>query len=398
MSYDHIIIGSGLAALGAAMAVRPVERLLILAGSPDGQFSYYDDRRSVPCSFSGPGGMGNAWHGVIPLSVTGQLAVDDVAGFADFLNKFYPGSIGSQLGQDRLFVPWAPIRPLAHWKRLSRELQDTITWVSTIAERIEPHGDLAVVHTADGLSFKGRRIWIAAGAASTPFLLERSFGSGIARNFISDHALCYVGLVDDGVAPRVSRHRQGVVFEAFYNDRRDTLYTRRPARFAYRELDFGIEQRAVFGMPTGTVIAKIAKRMSPGLLAEAFYNKAGLFPQTDLYSVYAQRVVEDAYALTDGPLPLTVLQDNIQTTTRLAREQAPFRALTPSRRNDLYIPGIHLHNSIRHGMLQTLGLNQTGSVVNVVDSSAVRDIGPEHHSFRVMFRAYSAVRSSQATA
>lgn len=378
------------------MAVRPGERLLVLAGTPEGQFDYYDATRSVPCSFSGPGGLGNAWHGVIPMNLQGKLPIDDAVAYATFLKSFYSGNVSAHLGSDRLLVPWTPIRPLSHWTRLVQERGDRLTWLRMAADRVQTDGDLAVVHTTDGGSFKGQRVWIAAGATRTPFLLERSFGSGIARDFISDHALCYVGLVDDGVAPEVKQERAGVLFQAFYNDQRDTLYTRRPARFAYRNLDVGIEQRAVFGMPTGTAATKIARRLSPGLLAEAFFNKFGLFPRAGVYSIYAQRAVEDAYALKDNKLPLTACQDNIRAETHLARSQAPFPGLKPSKRNDLYIPGIHLHNSIRPGALDALGINQAGSSINVVDASVVREIGPEHHSFKVMFGAYKSVQSAQS--
>ena len=69
MIYDHIIVGSGLAALGAAMATRPEEHVLVLAGNQEGQFNYYNSARTTPCAFDGFGGLGNAWHGVIPMNL-----------------------------------------------------------------------------------------------------------------------------------------------------------------------------------------------------------------------------------------------------------------------------------------------------------------------------------------
>ncbi|MEY4764749.1 MAG: hypothetical protein RI907_1422 [Pseudomonadota bacterium] len=393
MIHDHIIVGSGLSALGAAMAISPQASLLVLAGEPQGQFTYYDASGAVPCSFGGAGGLGNAWHGVIPMNLGGRLAVADTAAYAAFLEQFYPGAPRTQLGSDQLFVPWHPIRPLDHWGPMRQARGERLTWVEASALHIAREGDLMAVRASNGSSLRCRRLWLAAGATRTPFLLERSFGQGIARPFISDHALCYVGLVQDRRAPRVSQQRQGVFFEAFYNAARDTLYTRRPARFAYRKLDFGIEQRAVFGMPTGTAVAKIAKRLSPGLLAEAFFNKFGVFAQANTYSIYAQRVVEDAYQFSDTAQPLKACLANIQAETQAAREQAPFAGLTPSKRNDLYIPGIHLHNSIQPGALASLGINQPGASIHVVDPSVVRNIGPEHHSFKVMHSAHTTVQA-----
>ena len=249
---------------------------------------------------------------------------------------------------------------------------------------------------ADGQTHRARHVWIGAGCLQTPFLLNRSFHPGIARDHVSDHALCYVGMVGQRAGPRVARHREGAFFEAFYGERRDTLYTLRPARFEYRQLDHGIEQRAVFGMPTGSAMRKIARRLSPGLLAEAFFNRFGLFPQAACYSVYGQTAVRDAYALRDAELPIVARTEVIAEATRSAREHAPFAGLRPSRRNDLYIPGIHLHHSVHVPALQSLGINEPGGSIHVIDASVTTEIGPEHHSFNVMFRAFNAVAAVTA--
>ncbi|XIA64108.1 hypothetical protein ACFIOY_35105 [Bradyrhizobium sp. TZ2] len=74
----------------------------------------------------------------------------------------------------------------------------------------------------------------------------------------------------------------------------NALLTRRPARFDYRTLDHGIEQRAVYGLPTNSAVVKLLKTTSPGLVAEGLFNKFGLFPNSRVWSVYAQLLVDDA--------------------------------------------------------------------------------------------------------
>ena len=158
-------------------------------------------------------------------------------------------------------------------------------------------------------------------------------------------------------------------------------------------VDHGIEQRAVFGLPTGSAIAKITRRMSPGLLVEAFYNRFGLFASAPRHSVYAQVLVRDAYTIAgDG----TVLRPDtaaIRAATGAARAQAPFPGVRPSQRPELHIPGIHLHHSVDLDALAHAGGGDPSFPVRVVDASVLREIGPEHHSFKMMLAAHDSAAS-----
>jgi hypothetical protein len=262
-----------------------------------------------------------------------------------------------------------------------------------MAERIDADGPKLRITSSAG-EHHATRVWVAAGAVHTPALLARSFGEQMRRGHIADHVLCYVGQIDHAKAPHTHRTSDGVYFPAMQDEAQTALYTLRPARFSFRTLDHGIEQRAAFGLPTGNAISKIMRSMSPGLLAEAFYNRFGLFASAQRYSIYAQTPVECAYTLGTGPTPLTADLDKIQAAASLARQRQPFGGAALSKRPDLFIPGIHLHHSVDKAALMQAGINQAGSRIWVVDASQLDDIGPEHHSFKMLSAACRLAQSS----
>lgn len=394
MDFDDVVIGSGLAALGAALGLGANRRVLVLGAAPEGSYAYYDARRTVPCSFLGFGGLGNDWHGVIPTGMNPRLGIADSADFAALFRYFYPNTeLRSRLGAAGLFVPWRPIRPAREWRRLQAARKDRLVVLPLLARKLRLHaGGVEVI--ADASAYRCRRAWVAAGALHTPGLLARSFGAPLHRGLVSDHVLCYVGQVGGEPAPQITRTRDGMFTPALYGRGAEGLYTRRPARFAFRHLDHGIEQRAVFGLPTGSAIKKIMRRLSPGLLAEAFYNRFGVLAAADVYSVYGQARAPDAFALDDAGPTLIERPEAIRAATDRAREVQPFDRLQASRRPELHIPGIHLHHSVDLDALAGLGLDSPESPVQVVDASVLADIGPEHHSFKMLYLAHARARAS----
>ena len=392
--YDNIVIGSGISALGAVLGLNRQQRTLVLAGPTAESFCHYNLQRLVPCAYLGLGGLGNYWHGVIPMSQTSNFGSSSDADFTALFKKFYPRvALPRHLRQPRFFVPWRPIRPAQEFKSLAQSHGSRLEIHAQTADRFIWKDTRIEVIATDGARYRGRRVWIAAGSIHTPPLLERSTGSKFSRGFVSDHAVSYVGMLYEQQPPEIARNRDGVLFPAHYASSGGSVYTLRPARFAFGRLDFGIEQRAVFGMPTGSAVSKIMRRFSPGLIAEALYNRAGMFPKAKAYSVYAQTLVRDAYKLGTGTLPLEARTELILRATGEARERAPFPGLRVSQRRDLYIPGIHLHHSVDLAALTAAGINQEGSSVQVVDASAVQDIGPDHHSFKLMLQACMRTRA-----
>lgn len=394
VDFDDIVIGSGLSALGAVLGTDARRRVLVIANPPQGEYSYYDDRRTVPSAYSGAGGLGNAWHGVIPTGWRNNFGHANATDYAALLKYFYPHvNIAEKIEQPWLFVPWRAIRPSREFARLVRQRGENLMMLSEAAVSVSVHENSATVATSNS-NYHARRVWLAAGALHTPILLKQSFGRRFDRGFVSDHAFCYVGQTVGESAPELAHSREGIFFPARYSDRSNALYTLRPARFAFRRLDYGIEQRALFGLPTGSAVAKIARRASPGLLAEAFYNRFGLFPSAGLYSVYAQVIVPDAYEYhVEQDRPVVLARSSvIRAATDVARARQPYKNLVASRLLDAFIPGIHLHHSLDLEALSHAGLNTAGSPLQIVDASALQDIGPDHHSFKMMLSAYDRVQ------
>jgi hypothetical protein len=396
MDFDDIVIGSGLAALGAVLGTDARQRVLVVGNSELGQFRYYDERQTVPCAYSGAGGLGNDWHGVIPTGWRNNFGGADAEGYTRLLQYFYPRvALGARLQAPWLFVPWRAVRPRAELAKLKLLRGDRLTVVNEPALRISIDGRGATVTTSSA-SHRAPRVWVAAGALGTPALLEASFGARFARGLVSDHAFCYIGQVAGVARPALEHTREGIFFPARYSATGDALYTLRPARFAFRRLDHGIEQRAVFGLPTGNAVAKIARRASPGLLTEAFFNRFGLFASAPLYSVYAQVVARDGYAYGTAERPVLARPAALRAATDSARAAQPFDGLVASRLPDAHIPGIHLHHSIDRATLWAAGLDTEESPVKVVDASTLDDIGPDHHSFKMMLAAHDRVRAASA--
>jgi hypothetical protein len=395
--FDEIVIGSGLAAIGTVLGLPPARRVLVIDASAAPRSLFYDAAGGVPCAHLGRGGLGNFWHGVIPTGRHVDFTGATAERFAGLFARFFPGTdVEGRIGQPWLFVPARPIRPETTWRRLVSERGAALQFSTARAEYIALTGAGVKISTEDG-SHEAGRVWVCAGALHTPALLGRSFDASLHRSLVSDHAIVYLGLIDrdqhpNVEPPRVERTRGGIWIPCRYGTGDASLCTLRPARFAFRHLDRGIEQRAVFGLPMGNALTKILRRASPGLVSEALYNKAGLFPHTRYYSVYAQVSVDDAYELgRHGALRPHAGQ--IRAATDRARANPPWAELLASRRPDVYIPGIHLHGSLSAEALRRTGLNEEGSPVQVMDASLQARIGPEHHSFKIMLAASEQARS-----
>ncbi len=390
MDFDDIVIGSGLAALGTVLGLLAERgrRVAVLCGPAQPSFLYYDERQTVPCAYLGEGGLGSHWHGVIPTGWRNNFAGASDASFDKMLRRFYPDTDArSRLGSPHLFVPWRPVRPARELRELVKSHGERLKLMAQAADDLRFDERGVTVDTAGGV-LRAARAWVAAGVLHTPRLLARSLVPQASRGLVSDHVFCYVGQLDGQPAPSIARTRQGLFFPAVYDAAATALYTLRPAAFAFRRLDHGIEQRAVFGLPTGNALAKIARRMSPGLLVEAFYNRFGLFGAARTHSVYAQVLVRDAYDLDDGARPLRARSEQIRAATDGARRAQPFAGLRPSQRPEIQLPGIHLHHSLDLAALARAGVNQAGSPVQVVDASVLTEIGPDHHSFKMMLSAH----------
>jgi hypothetical protein len=197
-----------------------------------------------------------------------------------------------------------------------------------------------------------------------------------------------------GVAPpRVQRTKDGVWFEGRYDDQRRALYTLRPARFAFTRLDYGIEQRSSVRHRPGNGLHNILRRPSMGLIAEVLYNNSGLFPNARMQSVYAQITVPDAHRFRSDDSQVSVRKDVIRSIIDDVRASSVWTEhMQTSRRPDIFLPSIHLHHSVDVDALTCANVNGPTSRVQVVDASVLRDIGADHHSFKLMVGAFQRAR------
>lgn len=397
MVYDDLIIGSGLTALAVAYGLPKGRRVCVIAGPGHNKLQWYDDKSGIPCANNGYGGLGSYWHGVIPMGKPGAFFNAEPATFVDLFRRFYPESIEHRLGKAWQFVPYRPIRPIPHWQRIFSN-QPNWLLVPANADLIEYAANVWRVKVGQQ-SYSASRIWIAAGAMGTPALLERSPGfADSSRKHVSDHVILYLGQLNRCSHPQVpypniERSKFGVWIMGAYDTQGHGLLTSKPARFSYARLDHGIEQRAAFGLPTAGLLGKLIKAPSLGLISESLFNKFGLFPRSNILSVYAQIRIKDAYHINYESGLLTEETLNIQNAIKDYRSTLTWPELTPSRRTDLFIRGIHIHDTLNHDILsEKWGLNQMG--LTIADPSFISDIGPEHHSFKAMVRAYSLAQSS----
>ena len=388
MTFDEIVIGSGLAALGVALGLPANRRVLVIGGPTSGQFVYYDGVRAKVCAYRGHGGLGTYWHGVISTGNHQSYIGVSAAYFERFFRCFYPNTgISERLGKPWLFVPWRPVRPRAEWLRLKAERSDRLVFLHECVSRFTPRNREVSVHTASS-TYSGKRVWICAGPLHSPALLDRSLERRVSRQFVSDHVFCYLGQIDrlrTGVAPpRVQRTKDGVWFEGRYDDEGKALYTLRPARFGFKRLDYGVERRNAFGPRTGNSIGSIVRGASLGQFAEALYNRSGLFPNARVQSVYAQINVPNAHRFHSIDAQVSARRNVVQASVDDIRASSPWTEIETSKRPDIVIPSTHLYHSVDVEALTRAGMNVPTSRVQVVDASVLTDIGPDHHTFKLM--------------
>jgi hypothetical protein len=314
--------------------------------------------------------------------------------FERFVRSYYPNTdISARWGKPWLFCPWQPIRPKAEWRRLKAERGEQLVFVHECVSRFTPGSRDVAVHTASS-TYRARRVWLCAGALHTPALLDRSMERRVSRQFVSDHVLCYLGQIDrvrTGVAPpRVERTKDGVWFEGRYDGQRRALYTLRPARFAFSRLDYNIVERM---RPPRHGLHNMLRSASMGLLAEVLYNRFALFPNARMQSVYAQITVPDAHRFRSSDAHLSIRRDVVQSFVDDVRASSAWaQKMRTSRRPDIFLPSIHLYHSVDVDALTRAGVNGPTSRVQVVDASVLRDIGADHHSFKLMVGAFQRAR------
>lgn len=394
MHVDDLIIGSGLAGLGVMLGLAQSRRSVGVIVDDRAVIRHYPETQT-PAQYLGHGGLGEYWHGVIPLNPRYRPRHFDEAAWTQLLQRFYPSA---RLGRRRgLFVPKAPIRAANQFDMLLAERPTAR--IDGHAIRITPGATSTVVTLEDGRAIETGRCWLAAGTIGTTNLLMASGLIARVPRAVSDHVIGYVGHVQR--SPDTTQYFEdfarvsgGTVMPSRFDETRNYLFTLRPARFDFATRDAGIAKRAVFGQPARRAVSGVVRSLSPGLVSEALFNKFGLFRLSQRYSVYFQSVIEGALTVDiDGQLARP-MNFAVEPTVEGGIRKCPFSNLDQTHLTDLFIPGIHLHGTISAEEEQQFGGDSPNATIQLVDAATLRTIGPEHHSFAMMARAFAMAEST----
>jgi hypothetical protein len=118
-----------------------------------------------------------------------------------------------------------------------------------------------------------------------------------------------------------------------------------------------------------------------------------MFANARVQSVYAQVHVPDAHQFRSDRGQVSARRDIILAAVDAVRARPPWVNMRPSNRPDIFIPSAHLHHSVDMDGLKAAGVGDLTSRVQVVDASVLSDIGPDHHSFRLMVSAFERAQA-----
>ena len=76
------------------------------------------------------------------------------------------------------------------------------------------------------------------------------------------------------------------------------------------------------------------------------------------------------------------------------RDALQWPELSPSRRRDLFVRGIHLHRTIERSAWAATPAGIDEPTLRIVDPSALADIGATHHTFAAMTAAFQQAEAS----
>lgn len=403
MIYDEIIVGSGLTSLATLLGLKEnknfnKKRILVLADQQAANIKIYNSRYNIPYINSSYGGLGNFWHGVIPLNLSKRFPELSKCSLIMLLKKFYPNVHWDKfVERKKFFVPWFPIRPKVYFQQLSSQSSNLNIQYSKALVFRHAKNKMWQVITADCV-YTTNRLWLCGGTLGTAELLDRSGYESATNEFVSDHFITYVGQIlkcpyrlNNIVKKRYSW--QGYIFDPMILNH-NVLVTARPAFLDYKRLDFGIAQRQNFGLPVSGILGKLVRCKSPGLLCEAIFNKFGLMSASTIYNIYAQHQVPNVLERKKGVLEIKLKNNIIKFHELKIKSMLKNNICKVSKKAGISFPAIHLHNSVHKNKLIKMGIAHKNSNLQIQDASVIKNIGPEHHIFRVMATAFRNAVSS----
>lgn len=288
-SYNHLLVGSGIAAFGVANQ-RDVEAII----NPKGRRGLIMDP-SMPNSvleYIGNGGNSDRWHGVISLLSNEVYSHKQMKKINSFLKKRYLFNTShlELLKNGYSFIPFKPFRPFKRKYSCVNSIDEKVLKINIDNNRIKIITDLS--------EYTSNKLTLACGSLSTALIFATS---GMLKSSwtCEDHMVGYFGQIKFKNRLRfgVIRTRKGH-FKKYHriqlSDSRIMYVNLRPALFKYKDFTVANREANVFGNDVKSIIAMLLKKMNISLIIEALYNKFGLtFVKTKCFNIVGHVSIPD---------------------------------------------------------------------------------------------------------
>lgn len=377
MLYDHIVIGSGITALGILRALESkniAPRDVRIICDDRNTRANYPGSKQLLQEFA-LGGNGKYWHGVVPLfDVPGSESE-----FFDFMESIFKVSLSTN---ESIFVP-RRVQPLVTNQSFNIWLDSC---VKGHAKSIDYDGENFSISLGDKV-LRSRRLYIAAGTYGANTLLRNSFFRKFCLSDCSDHICGTLGLITrNGLHELLERNFRSDFNNAGYTipvkNTEYGLLTFRPAYFEMRGLNSAHLLGPTYSHRKTEMLKKLLSKRSFGKIAEAAALKTGLFYRSQFYSVHFQRNCRSALNFDENnsiSISETVINDVIEL---FANNQLD---LSMKFEPNHYF-GTHLHGSISNN------INDIAPDRLIVFGPATSNgIGNLHHTFFEYYKAFKKV-------
>lgn len=377
--FDHCVIGSGIAALGAvsALADRGITNFCVITDDRS-DLQQYDPPQIL--RFLGQGGTSNYWHGVIP-------SVPETPLRRDLFTRFFDHDPNLWL-RENIFVPKTPLHS---WTHLHGQLTAE-QHIKDQADSLIPGATATTVTLKGGRHIKAGQVWCGAGVLGSLGILHRSSLSP-AKVTVGDHICGFVGMLNAQQAAQIlktpvtsTRGHDGYSVPCWFSADQKTLFTLRPARLEMRRPDRQNRGGPKFAMSKGQVIWGLLKSGSLGRLSEAVALKTGQGFQADHYAVHFQHECRETHICDVETETLRPIYQKEAILEQVSKATAPTEHFPTVPDQDLYY-GTHLFGA--------KGLPELPAGIDVIDSTCQISIGGGHHSFSQLVQAYDMVQNSK---
>ncbi|MEM8858758.1 MAG: hypothetical protein AAGD96_10585 [Chloroflexota bacterium] len=368
---DVAIVGSGLAALGAAWAASDLGLSPTVFSDDRNEIEFYNPSQIL--RVLGLGGTTKHWHGVVPFKPHEDELIH-------ILERSY-GPLDLDLQADRLFVPKLPLRSRNFFSKI-----EGLRILNTCVEDIMKEDDGAVLSLSDGELFRPKLIVLAAGVLGTLDLLQKA---NLAPNqiLIGDHICGFVGMIKRDRLERILQTKlQAKKTNSGYHVPCKTsldgriLFTFRPAKWEMKSPQKQIRGGPKFAASRKKVMFDLVRSASFGRLAEAVALKTGFGFSADTYAIHFQAECKNCHKYTHGDR-LEPIFEAKEIAAHVCEQAAKIFGISALPDQEFYF-GTHLFGA------QALDTDKLRNTI-IVDSTDQESIGGAHHSMRQMARAYT---------